>query len=280
MNRIKSILTLFALTLTAGLFAEEKTTSSQSQNKPQGKKHPTKHIYIKAETGASIPTKMKVSAPFPGWDLAVQGYDAGIGARPFIGGGIGIEFCPLFSSDFMLAYRPQFKYRKFQTPPLDGPASVGSLGVKTRKFDLDVSSAMLNVYLNGRGIPTLHWKMDHSGVLYPVFGGGVGVAQMKIFNFRSTGLPAVNPEVDNSFSFASENQYTIRYRFAYQVMAGLEFRRYNWAVGTGYRYFHVNQFKGPEYIRDQFGTALDTGNDEWKIKFASNEVYVELKVFL
>ena len=170
------------------------------------------------------------------------------------------------------SYRPNFKYSKFQTTPSSSPAT-GNLGNKTRRFDLDVTSLMLTFYLNGLGFDQTHWKLgEKAGSLYPILGIGIGTSQLKVFNFRSTDLPPTDPTLDPSPGFGSENQYSIRYRFTYQALAGLEYR-YNdrWVLSTGYDWLDSGRFKGPRYIRDPNGISLDAEDNEWRISFAAHE---------
>ena len=232
-------------------------------------------FYIKLGSGASFARKAHISASPAVWDPAVQGYNGSLGTRPIVLGGVGYD-SPFVSTDITASYRPNFKYSKFQTP--SGSSTPGAIGQKTRRFNLDVSSLMLNLYLNGRGFSALNWKVGKASSIFPFVGGGVGISQMKIFNFRSTGLPPVDPPQP---AFASENENTIRYRFTYQVMGGLEYRyRDVCALSFGYRWFDVSRFKGPRYIRDENGNAVDVQNNSWKIKFAANEAVVEFKIFL
>ena len=187
-----------------------------------------------------------------------------------------MEFCSFCSTDLTFAYRPNFHYSKFQTSV--DTSTPNFLGDKTRKFDLDIASFFWSFYLSGHGVKYLNWKLaGPSCLLYPLIGGGIGVNQFTITNFRSTGLA---PVVDGP-SFGSENQYTTRYRFAYQVMGGLEFRYHDrWALSTGYRWFAGNSFKGPRYCRTATGAAFDVENDPWSIHFKANEVFIEFKLFI
>ena len=118
--------------------------SSKKPPHPPLPKEPDHGFYIKAEAGAFIPTQMHVSAPESYWLTTIQGYNDNIGARPVVSAGLGYEFCPLIDFDAMLSYRPQFKYRKFQTASseslLDGDQ-------RLRKFDLDITSAMFTLYV-------------------------------------------------------------------------------------------------------------------------------------
>ncbi len=132
---------------------------------------------------------------------------------------------------------------------------------------------MLTFYLNGLGFDQTHWKLgEKAGSLYPILGIGIGTSQLKVFNFRSTDLPPTDPTLDPSPGFGSENQYSIRYRFTYQALAGLEYR-YNdrWVLSTGYDWLDSGRFKGPRYIRDPNGISLDAEDNEWRISFAAHE---------
>src|SRR5262249_15940456 len=116
---------------------------------------------------------------------------------------------------------------------------------------------------------------------YPVIGGGVGVNQLTIFNFRSIGLPPVDPLLSPAPGFAAENEFTRHYHVAYQALAGLEFRYCNnWAITMGYRWFDGGKFRGPRFFRDEIGHAADVQGDTWKIKFRANEVFLELKLYI
>lgn len=236
-------------------------------------------FYLKLGTGATFPYKAKIHASPALWDPSPQGYNGSLGVEPIIEGGLGYEFCPLISTDLVFSYRPNFSYKKFQTST--ATSTPGFAGTKTRRFKLDIATMLFSAYLSGRDICYISWDFPCiCSSLYPIIGGGVGVSQLKIFDFRSTGLPSVDP-LSNPFpSFTAENQYTIRYRFTYQVLAGLEFRyHHSWALSLGYRWFDINRFKGPRYFRDSLGHAFDAENKEWRIKFKTNELFLDLKVF-
>lgn len=239
------------------------------------------HFYLKIGSGASFSGKTTIHAPSAAWDPAVQGYNGHLGARPIINGGLGYEFCRMVAADILFSYRPDFKYKKFQTV-LSGSSTPGQTGNKTRRFNLDVSSFMGTIYLSGQGFTPLCWRLGSvPGTVYPLIGGGIGISQMKIFNFRSTGLPTVSADTAPFPSFISDNAYTVRYRFSYQILAGFEYRYQDrWALAAGYRWFDVKQFKGPRYIRDTTGDAIDIGHNEWRINFSANELFLELKILL
>jgi len=278
----RSLLGLFSLVFLANTTYSDQNTSSDQEISKNEQRNEDKgaFTYLKIGSGASFARRAHIHASSAVWDPAVQGYNSDLGTRPIIEGGIGYEFCPLVAADILFSYRPNFKYKKFQTGINIGNVP-NFLGDKTRRFNLDLSSLMGTIYLNGRGIRPLCWHLGTKakyGEIYPTIGGGVGVTQVKIFNFRSTGLP---PLSDGLKSFASENEYAIQYEFTYQVLGGFEYRFHNrWALSTGYRWFDVHKFKGPRYIRVANGDTFDAGHNEWRIKFSANELFVQLKVFL
>lgn len=236
-------------------------------------------LYLKLGTGVSFSKKAQVHAPSSIWDPAVQGYNDDLESAPIIMAGLGCDIGKLISTDISFYYRPGFKYRKFQTA-IPNANTPGFLGNKTRRFNLDVLTAMWNVSLNGRGCDYLSWNCGClAGSFYPVIGGGIGISRFKIFNFRSTGLPPVDN--DGLPAFASENEYTVRYHFSYQVSVGLEYNHCDiWALSIGYRWFDAGKFKGPRYIRTANGDAHDIGPHEWEMRLRANEVFIEAKFFL
>ena len=272
---IGTSLSIFTLLFSLGV-ADEGKEAQESKQKPVKNKY---RFFLKLGSGASFADKASVYAPPSQWDPAVQGYDSGLGTRPIILGGLGYEFCDPFSTDITFSYRPHYKYRKYQTPVGD-IGTPGSLGPKTREFNLDVASVMFTFYLSSRGWSPLCWKLgSDTSLLYPLIGGGVGISQMTIYDFRSTGIAPVDAAIDPTLSFASDNQYTKRFEFTYQLMGGLEYRwKDRWALSAGYRWFDVAQFKGPSFIRDQYGNAYDLRGEEWEIRFRANEIFLEFKV--
>jgi opacity protein-like surface antigen len=265
--KLKRLLTFAILNL---FFSISMHAQSCCEEQPCGK------FYLKLASGASFSEKLKVVAPIAIWDPAVEGYRARIGTRPILGAAIGYDFGRFLATDLEFSYRPAFKYKKFQTS-IANDTTAAQIGNKTRHFNLDVSSIMYSVYLNG--YESFSWRPQCSvGALYPVLGAGVGVSQLKIYNFRSSGLPDTG---DNVPGFGSDNEYTKRYHFTYQVMVGLEYRYgETWALSAGYRWFDAGKFKGPSYIRNPAGLGQDVRPHEWRMKFRSNEAFVEFKVFI
>ncbi len=251
--------------------------SSLIYAEPEKKPHPCKDqgFYIKLGSGPSFANEAEIKAPLSIWDTAAEGYNGSLGTAPIVLAGLGYD-SSFVSTDITASYRPNYNYKKYQTPTTTD--TIGELGSTTRRFTLDVASIMETIYLNGRGWRWLDWKVGHCSSIFPVIGGGVGISQMKLSNFRSTGL---SPIVGSFPSFASENQYSVQYKFTYQLMGGFEFRYKNLCgLSMGYRWFDVGQFNSSQYLRSADGTAMDIGSNPWKIKFAANELFIEFKVFL
>lgn len=236
------------------------------------------NFYIKLMAGASFSQNADIDAPSSVWDPAKQGYNANLGTTPILGGGIGYDVAPWFSTDLTLSYRAQFNYRKFQTPI---PNALNDLITpRTRRFNLDIATLMWTFYLNGCCTECLHYEFYcFPGSFYPLIGAGVGVSRLNMFNFRTTGLPANPPSTLKRF--ASENEYYVTYKFTYQLLAGIEYRYYDcWAISLGYRWFHVSRFDGPRYFRDINGDSFDVDDATWEIRFAAQEAFLEFKLYL
>ncbi len=243
-----------------------------------------KRAYVKLASGVSIATKAKVCAPSAFWDPAVQGYDSDLGIAPIFYAAFDYDIIPAITIELSASYRPHYSYKKFQTPlpDIDTP---GALGDKTRRFNLDITSVLASLYLNGRTYDKLRWNMRSAeSYMYPFIGLGIGASELTISNFRSTGLPPSDPSFitpDITIpGFASENQYTKRYRFTYQVFTGFEYRLLpDWGFGLGYRWFSTTKFRGPSYLRDTNGNSADIICLEWRLRFAANEVFVHLDYY-
>lgn len=229
-------------------------------------------FYIKVGSGISFSESAGVIAPSPPWNEAEQGYNTKLGNCAIAAFGVGCELARIVDLEVNISNRSTFKYRKFQTPT-DGGDSY------TRKFDLSVTPLLFSMNLLGRRLPYFHWGSDTSQV-YPMLGASVGVSNLLITNYRTTGL-SPNGNSSPYPSFSAENQYTLRRNFTYTVQAGFEYSYKNsFAIGTGYRWFDAGHFKGPRYQRVTSGSAVDLNGDEWKMRFRANEWFVEFKIFI
>lgn len=260
MKQISLLLTLVALTIST-------TITAKCCCQPQDYS-----FYLKVGSGVSCSNSANVFAPPSTWAPAIQGYNSTLGNCAIGSLGVGCEFCHLVDLEASISARSTFKYRKFQTP-------VGGGSSYKREFDLTVVPILFSVNLLGRDFACLNWNIAY-GQLYPVIGAGVGVSNLYITNFRTTGLP---PSGDSSphASFSAENQHTLRNNFTYTALFGFEYN-YNdcWAIATGYRWLDAGKFKGPRFQRVSNGAAVDVAGDEWKMRFRSNEWFIELKIFL
>lgn len=258
---------LATLSLLTNTISGTTPDTAQSDCKPQDYS-----FYIKVDSGISFAESAHVVAPSPPWNPAVQGYNSKLGICPIAGLSIGYELLHVVDLEVSISNRSTFKYRKFQTPTTGG-------GSYTRKFDLSVTPILFSANLLGQGIPYFNWSVG-CGSIYPMVGFGLGVSNLLITNYRTTGLP---PTGDSSpyASFSAENQYTLHKNFTYTLLAGFEYN-YNdyWAVGTGYRWFNAGHFKGPRYQRVNSGSAVDVSGDQWKMRFRANEWFIEFKIFI
>lgn len=229
-------------------------------------------FYAKVGSGIAFSQSTHVVAPPSTWTPAIQGYHSKLGNRAIAELSIGSELMHLMDVEVSISNRSTFKYKKFQTPISGGDSY-------TREFDLNVTPVLFSVNLLGRDIPCLNKKIA-CGKIYPMIGAGIGVSNLLITNFRTTGLPASGASAPFA-SFSNENQYTLRKNFTYTVLVGLEYNyKDSWAIATGYRWLDAGKFKGPRFLRVSTGGAVDVDGEEWKMSFRSNEWFIEFKIFL
>jgi opacity protein-like surface antigen len=229
-------------------------------------------FYLKVGSGISVSQSANVVAPYPPFAQAYQGYDASLGHCAIAGLGIGAEFFKIFDLEVNISNRSVFHYDKYQTSIVDGQSY-------TREFDLNVTPILFSVNILGQNIPHLHHDFG-CGKIYPMLGGGVGMSNLLITNFRTTGLPATGDSSPFA-SFSSENQYTLRKNFTYTILTGFEYHHNDrWAIGTGYRWLNAGSFAGPQYLRADGGPAVDLGDDTWQMRFRANEWFIEFKIFI
>lgn len=253
----------FFVALSLLVFSSVTTYCSQEENYS---------FYIKVGSGISFSECVNVVAAYPPWDPAAQGYNSKLGNCPIAALNIGCELFHIVDLDVSISNRSLFKYKKFQTSTIRDESYI-------RNFDLNVTSILFSANLLGRGIPCLHWDTG-CGKIYPQMGAGIGVSDLLITNFRTTGLL---PTGDSSprLSFSAENQYTLRQNFTYTLLAGIEYSsKGNWAIGTGYRWVNAGCFKGPQYLRLSGGSAIDMACDQWGMRFRANEWFLEFKIFI
>ena len=230
-------------------------------------------FYIKVGSGVSFSESSNIVAVYPPWNPAVEGYDADLGNCAIAGFSVGCELFHVLDLEVNISNRSTFKYRKYQIP-------TAGTQPYTREFDLSVTPILFSANILGRGIPHLHWNVGGDSKIYPMIGAGVGVSNLLITNFRTTGLPATGGSSPFA-SFSAENQYTLRKNFTYTLLAGFEYSCGDrFAVGTGYRWFNAGSFDGPQYLRASTGSAVDVAGDAWEMRFIANEWFIEFKIFI
>ena len=229
-------------------------------------------FYIKVGSGISFSESAHIVAPSPPWNPAIQGYNSTLGNCPIVSFSVGCELFHVVDLETNISNRSTFKYRKFQTPTTGGDSY-------TREFDLNVTPILFSANLLGQRIPYFNWSFG-CGKIYPMIGAGLGVSNLLITNFRTTGLPSTGDSSPYA-SFSAENQYTLRKNFTYTLLAGLEYSYKNcWTIGTGYQWFNAGHFKGPRYQRVTSGSAVDVGSDKWQMQFRANEWFIAFKIFI
>jgi opacity protein-like surface antigen len=229
-------------------------------------------FYIKIGSGVSISESVNVVASSPPWNPAIQGYNSTLGNCPIASLSFGCELFHVVDLEVSISNRSIFEYRKFQTPTTGGDSY-------TREFDLNVTPIIFSANLLGRGISRCNWEVG-VGKVYPMLGAGLGVSNLLITNFRTTGLSSTGDSAPYD-SFSSENQYTLRKNFTYTLLAGVEYSHNDrWAIGTGYRWLNAGSFKGPQYLRAASGAAVDVASDQWDMRFRAHEWFIEFKIFI
>ena len=138
-------------------------------------------FYIKVDSGISCSSSVDIIAPYPPWNKAVQGYNTTLGNCAIAGFSVGCEILHAIDLEANISYRSMFTYKKYQTPTTGGASY-------TRRFDLSATPILFTTNLLGRGIPYCHWNA-RSGKIYPIIGAGLGVSNLLITNYRTTGLP-------------------------------------------------------------------------------------------
>ena len=270
MNLRKTIFSAFFLCTVVNLFAAEPPANSPTP--------PEKKAYLKFESGASFSTNNTISVPTPPWAPTSKGYSDDFGITPLFLVAFGYDVIPCLTTELSLSYRPHYTYkRSFSVDP--NFQGLDSSGTITRHFHLDATSLLFSLFFNGRGFDALRWEVGPSNsYIYPFIGTGLGISELTIYDFRTTGL---NPIVPEGFkSFGSENQYTKRYRFTYQATAGFAYRLLaDWAFELGYRWFSTMRFNGPSYFRTSVGSAADLTSEEWRMRLSAHEVFANVKYY-
>jgi OOP family OmpA-OmpF porin len=200
------------------------SSGARAEALPQG-------MYLRLDTGYSWSTNAGLKDVNPGrtcltCDSATLN---NIGSSPFIGGGIGYRFNPMFRADLTAMHRGWYK--------LDSKDATGG----TLRGDLRSTALMLNGYFD---VPL---KL---GMVKPYVGAGVGWAHnsMDKIDYRYSGnFDGNTSETDPA---SSSNG------FAWQVMAGagIEISE-NVTIDVGYRYFDGGKLIGGKGVATYSNTA-------------------------
>lgn len=229
--------------------------------------------FVSLGFGNSWSMKGDLDVRTPEWDPSPEGYDHRLGNSEFYTVALGYHFNPLISFAFEGAWRPSYKYEKFQTS-----SGAVTLGNKTRFFRLSNFSYLFDLYLNKSG-ECFSWQPDlfcMSFKFSPFIGGGVGVSYNNLFDFHSI-LATQNTRNENNV--ASIMQERRRVSVAAQAMAGIT----TWlnqciSFDLGYRFFYGGRVESNNYVVDVHSPIgpVPFQISPWKMKLRANEFFVAI----
>jgi opacity protein-like surface antigen len=231
--------------------------------------------YLQAQGGMSYTRCTKISADQSFWDPAAEGYDAKLCKAPVVGIAFGYLVNNWLAVGVSVDHRSIFKYRKFQTTPSTALTTPNFLGNKTRLFDLDNSSFMVDFTIN---------KL-HDGCLYdfdcdyfkiaPYLGFGLGLSKNTIYNFHSVQQDTLTADnfttniVHSIMSPVSQNKLGWKFQLGLDMSACGCFY-----VGIGYRFFDGGKFRTNNYIIDSGSSfAAPIKTPAWCGKLRAHEVF-------
>lgn len=211
------------------------------------------------------------------WDASPQGYNNDLKRSEVYTAGLGYHFRPLVSLLFEVGYRPNYKYRKFQTSTAF--STPGFLGTKTRHFRLSSLSFTFNVFLNKEG-NCLQWKLGKCYAIAPFIGGGVGVSYNDLYDFYSS-----VPKVGQVSGAASIENNKVHAAFAAQAMAGFVNKvTERFSFDIGYRWFYGGRILSNNYTTDYNVVSGVASPPEyvspWKGVLGANEIFINLNYSL
>jgi len=227
------------------------------------------NVYLKVEAGASFSESTSLSVTQNNdplnWDPASQGYNNDLGTSEIVGLSLGYSIYDWIDVELEAAHRNSFRYQKTQT-------STGAFGDKTRYFDIENTTVMANVFLNGNGLSQPIAYRTSFGIFDPFVTAGLGVAFNHMTDFHSTATTTGD-------KFSAMNPNTTA-SFAYQVGAGINLRTtQRFMFGLGYRYLDAGNFESNKRIVDA-PSGIDDAASPWKGELKVNEVYLALTYWL
>ena len=238
---------------------------------------PNKPFFILLGAGGSYSDDADISVNLKQWDPAKQGYSDDVGGTVLYTVGLGYQIMPLFALDVEVTERPSFGYTRYQTPTANS-STPGFAGIKTRKFDLDSTSIMANVLLNGQSA-NLFMNLGHDVIVQPIVGAGLGIAYNKVSNFHSVQAVSSSPGSNN---VTSTMQPKTDSAFAWQAFIAIEaLYGAQWALDIGYRYFDGGDFESNNFLTDiPSGLSSQVTASPWKGELTANEWFINLKYFI
>ncbi|MCL4361440.1 porin family protein [Candidatus Dependentiae bacterium] len=232
--------------------------------------------YLRAQTGASFGQCSKIKVDTIIWDPSPQGYNAELGTAPIAGLEGGINFHEWISLGASVNFRSKYKYCKFQTST--STSTPGFIGDKTRIFNLDNTSFMLNLTLN-RTANSYGYEFD-CFKLCPYVGFGIGWSRTTIYNFHSVRVQQIT-----SGSFTTNQVSSImstfgQNHFAWDLEFGLNLTFHeDLSLSIGYRYYDAGSFRSNNFLIDtsaSFPTPIQI--PAWKGKLRANELVIQLGI--
>ncbi|STX50183.1 Opacity protein and related surface antigens [Legionella busanensis] len=208
------------------------------------------------------------------WNPSPDGYDSSLGTVPIYTAGIGYMINPLVSVDISYSFRGIYTYRKHQR--FQSSNNPNPFGDRTRYFDLNSNSIMFNGTLYGQEwSDILAYEIGNFGLIQPVIGGGIGVSYNTISNFHTV--------LDTNSGVTSVMQDKTRASFAWQLNAGLEFKKNRFSFDIGYRYFNAGTFVSNDNLITRLsastGAPIMTETiPNWSGSLSANELYLTVKV--
>lgn len=239
---------------------------------------PERKTYLGFELGTSfsmdsnldVPDGSANAAPGGGmWDAAPQGYGGDVGNSQNVGIGFGYNATPLVSVELNYNSRPSFSYAQYQTP------SPSSIGPRTRYFDLENESIMLNGVVHLDQISN-RLKFSIGSLSINTFvDAGLGYSRNTVKNLHS-----VATNTGYVFSMMDSNTVTSpSYQLGFGVTTALDSF---WELRLGYRYFNGGEFKSSNYITDDpdnlhpSNPSAGTLVPVWSGTLQANELYAKL----
>lgn len=229
--------------------------------------------YLRCEGGPSFSRCSAVCADPIFWDASEDGYNSKLGTAPMVGLETGINFYDILSLGARANYRSKFSYCKFQTSQAVNTPNF--LGDKTRFFDLDNTSFMVNLIINRT--KDSYGYSSSSCAITPYGGLGVGFARSTLYNFHSTLTSTVSVGSFTTNRVNSIMGLNANNSFAWDAQAGVNFSFCDsLSVSIAYRYFDSGNFKSNNYITNiptDFDSPIET--PAWTGKLKTNELVIQ-----